>query len=839
MMFGLVSADSFSEMRLLGTLLFFALAAWAQAPRQPATVWVKTTTHGDLQATLTVPAAGVSDELRAALSRAIGCDNPDRGPSDEYRIEAKCSASHPSRLTFHSGIRLNELAPLLRRAGVGHVQLILTTARFGFLRLAPDLAVHREASHYYRAEWALDQLPREITLDGGFDAGQLYRLLAWAVGLVLSPFLLVLLRPSTPLRLGVQIEGIFVLGWTCWIWVLMRESGGPLIGFVLGDWGIGMLPVLLLPPLLAVWIGSRVAAARSVRLTPDGLGAEYYRRVRFWTGAAATCFLTTGLHLVVRTADNATGFLLVGFGLTVACLLCLRRGSRGGSRPLAQGDLRQRVFAFAAKAGVRLRGVTILTSKTPRPPLAFAARWGVVLLNEALLGRLSRREVDAIVCHELSHLRPANRSSRTMMYLLVVLAIVGSMWIPNFGDFLPLFLLAAYFSFKAWRRNGEYKADADSVLWCGDAEAMITGLARVCHAHNMPLEWGAPISWMLTHPSTMDRLRAIARTARLDEARLAQLIEESRRDATDHYVEVEAARIPEDAAFSPALRKRLDTSLSLFSLAAPGLVGWPVLWLLERFRLPGWMILSGAILLSMPAIYFCFEWICGSIRAKVKQRAVARFGSGVFAGFSPAAEPRLFDGSYHYDLGLVRFVNGMLEFAGDRARFALDPVAVRRIWIGAGPRHWTPRRVVYIECRPSPDAGLTTFSFQSLEAWFWPMTVLRAKRLYQDIDAWHKAASSSPAAPQPCTLPQVEGVAPPALSFRAAIRWIGIYWVAGMVVASLQMTFAASTSLFDLSRIFWPAVVCAALAFFVAAPRLRWSRMEALPRSPSRVPADS
>jgi len=824
----------------LGILICLAIVASAQTPQRPAAVWIETKSNGDLQAKLTV--SDPSAALAAALSRAIGCDAPAQGHSSEdYRIQAQCSASHPSRLTFHSVIRLTELAPLLRQVGMDHVDLYLTTPRFGFLRLAPALPTLSAGSRYYRAEFSLDRLPPAIEVDGGFEISQVYTLLAITVVLVLSPFLLLLLRPADPLRLRVQIEGIFVLGWICWIWVLMRATAGPLLSFVSGEWTVGALLALLLPPLLAVWIGSRLAARASVRLTPNGPGLEYYRRSRFWTGAAATCFLSTFLYLFLLTPDKAIGSVFLGVALSVACLFLVKRLSRGGSRPLAEGDLRKRVFELAARAGVRLRGVSMLTSPTPRPPLAFAARWGVVMLNEALLGCLSRREVDAVVCHELAHLRPANRSGRAMMYVLVVVAILGTIWVPNSADFIPFFLLAAYFWFKAWRRAGEYKADLNSIRWCGDAEAMITGLARVCHAHHLPLEWGAPVSWMLSHPSTMDRLRAIAREAHLGEARLKQLLEESERDPaeTDHYVEVRTALIPADAAFSPALRKQLATSLSLFTLLAPALFGLPALWLIERLRLPGWIVIGAATVLSMLAIYLCFEWISGFIRAKIRQRAVARFGPGVFVGFSPAAEPRLFDGAYHYDVGLVQFVNGMLEFAGDRACFTLEPGAVRKLWIGAGPRHWTPRRVVYIECCPSPDAPLITFSFQSLEAWIWPATAMRTKRLYGEIDAWRKAAPAPPVATQPCALPQVQGTMVPTISFRTALRWIAIYCVVGAALAPLQISFQDRAVVFDLSRMSWPSAVCGLLAFFVVAPRLRWQRIEGLPRSPAGVPADS
>ena len=368
---------------------------------------------------------------------------------------------------------------------------------------------------------------------------------------------------------------------------------------------------------------------------------------------------------------------------------------------------------------------------------------------------------------------------------------------------------------------------------------MITGLARVSHAHGIPLEWGAPISWMMAHPSIMDRIRAIARAGGVNDSRIAELLEYSRRDPEDHYVEADAALVPEDAVFSPTMRKRLQMRLTLYVLLSPIIFGLPAVWLLERLALPWWAVLTVGSLLSMLAMYVGFEWVVASDRDMVRQRVVARHGQGVFAGFSPAAEPRLFDGTYHYDLGIVRFVDDALEFVGDRASFRLDRRLVRRVWFGDGPRHWTTRKVVYIECQPSPEAGPVIFSLQSFEAWFWPSTVTMAKRLYREVEEWRKASSSSPEPAQPCPLPQVEGIPETFISFRTAFRSIGIYCGLAFFLASLGTWFNGPKGFWDPSEVLCPVGVCGVLALFLMWPRLRWGRLNTLTDSPSRLPVDS
>ncbi len=814
----------------LATLLSIAMIALGQVPEPPAYVRIETTAAGNLKATLTV--ARMPAGLPEAFAHAMGCDIPglEKSPYESI-ISVQCPGTRPSGLTFHAAIRPAELTPLLRQAGFGSLDLFLTNAHFPSLRFDPFIPPRGRGSKYYQTQYSLDQIPQQITIDGGFEISQVQLLAACALGLILAPFLLLLPRPSDPLRLRVRTEGLFVLGWICWIWMLARVGAGALLSYLFGHWAMAPLPALMAPPLAAVWIGARLAGAQYARLIPNGPGADYYRHTLFWTGAAATCIVSTMLGAMLSPSTNALGSVLVGLVLAIACLTRLRRTARGGRHALSQGDLHKRMFELAAKAGVNLRRVSILTSPAPRPPAAFATRWGVIMLNEGLLRNLSRREVDAIVCHELSHIGPLKRSTLVLPYLLIVASVLGSAWIPNFVDLIPVLLLAVYFWIKAWRRAGERKADFNSVRWSSDPEAMITGLARVSYANGVPLEWAPPVSWMMAHPSIMDRIRGIARAGGVSGLRIAELLEESRRDPADHYEEAPhekapAVVVPDEAAFSPVMRKRLQMRLTWYMLLAPIVFGLPSVWLLERTELPWWAVITAGTLCSMLAMSVGLEWVVGSVREKVKQRAIARHGQGAFAGISPAAEPRLFDGIYHYDLGMVRFVDEALEFAGDRARFRLDRRLTRRVWLGDGARHWTARQVVYIECQPSPEAEPVIFSLQSFEAWFWPSTVRMAKRLHRQVDAWHKAPPSSSTPPQLCALPQVEGRSPAFISFRTAYRSIGIYCGTAFFLASLGTWFFGSRASWDPSAMLCPVAVCGALALFMVAPRMRWDRLK-------------
>lgn len=199
----------------------------------------------------------------------------------------------------------------------------------------------------------------------------------------------------------------------------------------------------------------------------------------------------------------------------------------------------------------------------------------------------------------------------------------------------------------------------------------------------------------------------------------------------------------------------------------------------------------------------------------------------------------MFDGMYHYDLGILRVGDEGLEFAGDRTRFTLDQRLVRRVWLGKGARHWMPRKVVYLECQPAVESEVTVFSLQSLDAWFWPSTVKMARRLHRRIAAWHQSSTNSTTSPLPCPLPRVEGNPPASFTLRFALRTVSLYSGVAFVLASGKSWLDPSKGLPDVSELFAPVAVCAVAALFLVWPNLRRGRpVLLLSRSPQGRNAD-
>ena len=101
---------------------------------------------------------------------------------------------------------------------------------------------------------------------------------------------------------------------------------------------------------------------------------------------------------------------------------------------------------------------------------------------------------------------------------------------------LPVLVFPAFLAYHAARRSYEWRADRQSVGWTEDPEALITGLVRITRACDTPREWGWWVGLALSEPSTMDRVRAVARQANIGDRRLRELLETAEQPAGDGYL---------------------------------------------------------------------------------------------------------------------------------------------------------------------------------------------------------------------------------------------------------------------------------------------------------------
>jgi Zn-dependent protease with chaperone function len=295
-----------------------------------------------------------------------------------------------------------------------------------------------------------------------------------------------------------------------------------------------------LPPLVVVAICQTLSHPVQVRVR----GLQWTRgeilKQSVWSMAASwlplLLFLNGLNELVVGNSRVGVIWMMVAFfGRTYAARQsALAQGLT--PRALTSGELRDSIFGMATKLKVKLVQVYVVATGKARLANAFARTGNSILLTDTLLGSLNRHEVDAVVAHELAHLKHEHPRKLGSAYILgFVAAIALVTLLPTGGTVLRpfrylLFLVVPQAITYFFSRRFEYTADKEAVLLTGNAEAQITSLVKLHRLNLMPLDWGRVQGKFLTHPSTRQRARAMARAGGISEERVPEILERALRD---------------------------------------------------------------------------------------------------------------------------------------------------------------------------------------------------------------------------------------------------------------------------------------------------------------------
>lgn len=424
---------------------------------------------------------------------------------------------------------------------------------------------------------------------------------------------------------------------------------------------------------------------------------------------------------------------------------------------LTSGDLRDRAFAIAKKAGAKLNQVYVLPTERTRLANAFAHAASNIYLTDYLLKNLNRREVDAIIGHEVTHLQKNHVRTRTLLWVAVSIGIgfaVGwpQQWLPANIPAGPvlygLFLLVLFF---VSRRN-EFTADKGAFNLTGDAAALITGLARVSRLNTMPIEWGKFDEKIITHPSTLRRMKHLAQIGGMSEAAVPELLNQSLLPPIDTYT-VPPSVQPSGKIFSTRFKNNLSWILA-WSLTAAGAVVPAI------FAFVAWQAhLSGSPLVIILILGFAFTCasclglvaflpfrgtakIQRSMREKLeKEGAPVEVRNGLFVSLAPDPTLRVYEGNWSWDVGFVAVSDECLYYWGEEARFSLPRDQVVSIELGPGPLNWFKTPSIYISWRDS--AGIThVFNVRALQSSVFQMAS-QTRRLAIALEDWHRRVSQA------------------------------------------------------------------------------------------------
>jgi Zn-dependent protease with chaperone function len=428
---------------------------------------------------------------------------------------------------------------------------------------------------------------------------------------------------------------------------------------------------------------------------------------------------------------------------------------------LSSGELRDRAFALAEKGGTKLNQLFVLPTEAIRMANAFAHAARNIYLTDYLVKNLNRAELDAVVAHEIAHLEKKHTGLRTALAILVILGYASSVnllerWVsPSFPVgplFYGLFLLVFFFL----SRRNEFVADAGSVKLTGNAEAMITALARITRLNTMPLHWGKLDEKLLTHPSTLERIRRLASEAGIHEARISELLSNSSAPPADSYP-IPPTALPAGKIFSSRYKARLAGKFAWWIMLTTAVLPASVAIAAHWGRLEGEKLLlaySLGLLVTLAADLALLNFLPMRglkkmeqlLRRKLRRESTGRIENhSLFVGLAPDSGPRVYEGNWAWDLGFMILTPELLSYQGEESEFSLARGDISLIYLGPGPTGWFTTPSVYIAWRDSAGQE-AVFNLRPLGASSMAQMAVKTRQLADDLQNWQalRPPSSNP-----------------------------------------------------------------------------------------------
>ncbi len=502
---------------------------------------------------------------------------------------------------------------------------------------------------------------------------------------------------------------LVVVGLTFWLLTgLSLYQWSPLEPLVYGVDGLAGYHELFL---LVLWVvlGTAMAMVSRIYFLPVYLrlpGARWTARdlaaPAFYFSMVLSVILVTVFAVMLNLHQSPVQLVSVLFVGALAGAYCYVRMllSLGFViQALDEGELYERVRAMADQAKISsLRGV-YLVYRDKCPVLnALAAHKMQVMFTEHLLEALTRREVDAIVGHELSHLvrnhpKTLYRARGLCMvlgWILGVVCVIGmTILVASLGlywhatawicatvlSMLPGFLLG-YVLYLSYSRRFEFEADRGAVELTEDPEALISGLVKLTRLNYMPMVWGG--RWgalFITHPETRKRVDAIATRFGVSEERVEELLD-GESVGHGHYPIPANAR--PDRLFRTQDKSRNQIISMIQLLILPALVPVVGVWAFHFFdvRLPFGlgvmaMVLGGLMLVALYQDRTGLRSVKGLAKRFRDGRGLAEDDGSTFVTLAPNDRVEVYDGSLAWDVGMVAMNAEGLHFLGDGTSFTL------------------------------------------------------------------------------------------------------------------------------------------------------------------------
>jgi Zn-dependent protease with chaperone function len=705
-------------------------------PARVATLSLQLDRQGSLDASLDVPVSPASPEaMQSALTQALYCpakalDHPSgfenrfsdfqknwtaaqreryqqqMAKFNERRWTGKCDTVLARQDGLVKGdFDYSAFAAELHRSGVEQLNLYVDIPRTQFQDYtqtnlqreplqSPELLV-------YQIPLAENSKPPVLHLAYGFQRNDLYRGFAILAGFLLIPVMLTLwMRRRALASAGEDAAaswfGYFkTLSWVLTGAMLLWITSGLGARRVLQDWvadqGLSTWSaaaadvfVVVGPAFLIYLFCIALSFPVYARLRGGQLSRREFLLQQLVAVGAQVLPLMLGLaslQIIHQQLELSVALLILTVVMLQVFKLLKLRVLKNYPQALTTGELRDRIFALAARLGVTVTQVFVIPAGKGQVANAYAAKNKIVMFTDYLLEHLSKREVDAIAAHELAHLQHKHPGKRGLAFIAAIFLPSYFTWLSTTLSSLLMFPLsflpgnaetvklmlrfwAGMNAFNQWSlrdfvlvmlgltvfyflsRRFENVADAAAVRLTGDPEAQITGLLKVNRLNRTPIQWGKASESWLTHPSTVRRVERIAAAGGMAPERLHQILQEYSAQsgaarvvpAEDRYI-VPIARDPERAR--TVLRDRTLSQGKLWLqfllyVVPPALISLLfqrlIPRLIPRLNLGGivGVELAGylaGIAITAALVILAAVWLGQAGRAREKRRIVERFAA--------------------------------------------------------------------------------------------------------------------------------------------------------------------------------------------------------------------
>jgi Zn-dependent protease with chaperone function len=684
-------------------------------------------------------------------------------------------------------IDLTRLANALKTAGAPQLWVYIYFPTAGHVEYSPENLnfAEQSARHFLSYRIVLDSPGHPVPIHLFYGSAQsLYRSIGIAIAFVLFPVAITLWMRRTALVLGKQdptaawfsyfrtinwcIKGSMLLWITSGLGARQGLQDWSSFAFSPG-WATTLLDIaVMIGPAFVIYFA---CLSLSYPLHLHLRGTTWTRRefllqqlINAGVQAFPLLFFVAAIESIAKNPNAAASYFLLALLSWFVLRNLQMRVSKSYPHALTTGELRDRVFALANKARVKVTQIFVLPTGKGQVANAYAAGNGVIMFTDYLLQHLSKREVEAVAAHEIAHLQLGHVKKRGLaLYAALMLPALlgmcleilfdrtrlpnmpigvaaqlysGMAWFWHWSQRDFVLILAALLLFYLLSRRFEFAADERAVALNGDAEAQISGLLKLSRLNLMPIQWGKATGTWLTHPSMVRRAERIAASAAMAPERLQAILDRHEIEmksgaanavltpSEDHY-SVPEATDPENL-LSAAIKHK-GHQLRLWTLLVMHVIPPAVVAAFVRAQhLQGdaalFCYLGGAIATPILCIALAAQLALLRRRAQ-RARLVQRFqreGLGltedsIAVGFSPGALVRFFGTSYYnWDIGFLVFSGNRISYIGEQVRFSLARQEIDSVCIGQGGPSWWKFPRVYIRWTRA-DGTPSVFSIASLE----------------------------------------------------------------------------------------------------------------------------